>query len=187
MPKRFFELADDVELPRRWHLAMPRNAQGLKVDDGQFRRGYPVPLKERLRIPVEIAGTPLDFTEAGIRIPVVHVRVAPLLAELAPDDVQLIPVDVEGQPDQYLILVATRLIDCIDEKASRFDRWTPEEGVLHNIRRYSIMYELRIDKSKVGGARMFRVDGWRSSLIVSGEIKDALEHMGATGTRFEEV
>ena len=140
-----------------------------------------------MRIPVEIAGQPLDYTEAGINIPVVHVRVASMFAELAPDDVQLIPVDVESQPDQYLILVATRLIDCIDERASRFDRWTPEEGVLHNIRRYSIMYELRIDKSKVGGARVFRPEGWRSSLIVSGEIQDALERMGATGPRFEEV
>jgi hypothetical protein len=96
-------------------------------------------------------------------------------------------VDVESQPDQYLILVATRLIDCIDERASRFDRWTPEEGVLHNIRRYSIMYELRIDQAKVGSAQVFRLEGWTGPLIVSGEIQDALERIGATGTRFEEV
>jgi hypothetical protein len=47
MPKRFFELADDVNVPHRWHLAMPRDTQGLKVDDGQFRLGFPVLLKER--------------------------------------------------------------------------------------------------------------------------------------------
>ncbi|MBN1207619.1 MAG: hypothetical protein JXB05_22330 [Myxococcaceae bacterium] len=187
MPKRFFELSDDVELPHRWHLALPRDSHGQKVDDGQFRLGSPVHMGERLRIPVESAGKPLDFSEAGIRLPVVHVRVASVFSELAPDDVQLIPVDVEGQPDQYLILVATRLIDCIDEKASRFDRWTPEEGVLYSTRRYSIMYELRIDKAKVGSAQIFRCEGWRGALIVSGEIKDALDRMGATGTRFEEV
>jgi hypothetical protein len=187
MPKRFFKLVDDVNLPHRWHLAMPRDSQGLKVYDGQFRIGAPVHIQERLRVPVEIAGTPLYFTEAGIRIPVVHVRVASMFAELAPDDVQLIPVDVEGQPDQYLILVATRLIDCIDEKASRFDRWTPEEGVLHGIRRYSIMYELRIDKAKVGSAKVFRLEEWTGPLIVAEEIHDALKRMGATGTKFEEV
>jgi len=33
--------------------------------------------------------------------------------------VQLIPVDIQGYPDQYLILVATKLIRCIDEKASK--------------------------------------------------------------------
>jgi len=187
MPQRFFELADDVNVPHRWHLAMPRNSQGLKVDDAQFTDGKPLHIQERLRIPVESAGKPLDYTEAGLRIPVVHVRVASLFTQLAPEDMQLLPVDVEDHPDQYLILVATRLIDCIDEKASRFEPWTPEEGVLHTIRRYSIMYELRIDRAKVGSAKVFRLKDWEGPLIVSGEIKDALERMGATGTRFEEV
>ena len=105
MPLRFFELADDVKAPHRWHLNTPTDSQGLEVNDAQFTIGAPVHIQERLRIPVEIAGTPLDFTEANVGIPVVHVRVASLFAELAPDDVQLIPMDVEGQPEQYLILV----------------------------------------------------------------------------------
>ncbi|WP_093525628.1 imm11 family protein [Stigmatella erecta] len=183
MSQRFFELADDVNVPHRWHLDMPTNSHSEQVDDGQFRIGAPVHVKERLRIPIEIAGKPLDFTEAGIRIPVVHVRVASIFAELAPDDVQLLPVDVDGQPDQYFILVATRLIPCIDENASRFSR----PGVPDPVRRYSIMYALRTDKSKVGSAKVFRCEGWPGPLIVSGEIKDALDRMAATGTRFEEV
>jgi len=187
MPKRFFELSDDVELPRRWQLGMPRDSEGLKVDDGQFMCGVPVHIRERLRIPIEIAGKPVDFTEAGISIPVVHVRVASIFAELAGDDVQLLPVDVEGQPDQYLILVATRLIRCIDEKASRIRLWTHEDGAPHMIGRYASVRDLRIDKAKAGNAQVFRCEGWIGPLIVSGEIKDALERMGATGTRFEEV
>ncbi|WP_225410791.1 imm11 family protein [Stigmatella hybrida] len=187
MIKRFFELADDVNVPHRWHLAMPKDRQGLKVDDGQFRLGFPVLLKERLRIPIEIAGTPLDYTEAGIMIPVVHVRVASMFSELAPDDVQLLPVDVEGHPDQYLILVATRRIRCIDEQASRIELWTHEDGVPHKVGQYSSVRDMRIDKAKVGSAQVFRCEGWTGSLIVSREIKDALAAMGATGTRFEEV
>jgi hypothetical protein len=187
MQKRFFELSDDVELPHRWALAMPRDRQGLKVDDDPFMRGTPVHSKERLRIPIEIAGTPLDFTEAGIMIPVVHVRVAAVFAELAPDDVQLLPVDVEGQPDQYLILVATRRIRCIDESASRIRLWTHENGVPHKVGQYMSVRDLRIDKDKVGTAKVFRCEGWTGPLLVSGEIKEALERMGATGTRFEEV
>jgi hypothetical protein len=69
---------------------MPRTSQGLEVDDTQFTDGKPVHIQERLRIPVEIAGTPLDLTEAGLRIPVVHVQVASMFAELAPEDVQLL-------------------------------------------------------------------------------------------------
>src|SRR4051794_33122503 len=104
MPKRFFKLADDVYVPHRWHLDTPANSRSEQVDEGLFRRGAPVHITDRLRIPVEIAGQPLDFTFAAVGLPVVHVRVASMFAEMAPDDVQLIPVEVEGQPDQYLIL-----------------------------------------------------------------------------------
>ncbi|MBN1205880.1 MAG: hypothetical protein JXB05_13265 [Myxococcaceae bacterium] len=187
MSKRFFKLVDDVNFPQRWDLDTPTDRQGRKVDDAQFRLGAPVHIKERLRIPVEIAGKPLDFTEAGIRVPVVHVRVASMFAELAPDDVQFLPVDVEGQPDQYLILVATRLIRCIDEQASRIELWTHEDGVPHMVGQYSSVRDLRIDKAKVGSAQVFRLEGWTGPLIVSEAIHDALQRMGATGTRFEEV
>ena len=187
MPKRFFELSDDVELAHRWHLALPKDRHGQKVDDWQFRLGSPVHLSDRLRIPVETTGQPLDFTEAGIRLPVVHVRIASVFAGLAPDDVQLIPVDVEGYPDQYLILVATRLIPCIDETASRIELWTHEDGVPHKVGQYFSVRDLRIDKARAGSAKVFRCEGWPGPLIVSGEVKDALDGLGATGTRFEEV
>jgi hypothetical protein len=172
------------------HIPRTANLQPValeQVDDRQFRLGVPVHIQERLRIPVEITGTPLDYTEASVGLPVVHVRVASLFAELAQGDVQLLPVDVEGQPDQYLILVATRLIRCIDEKASRIRLWTHEDGVPRKVGQYASVRDMRVDKSKVGSAQVFRCEGWMGPLIVSGEIKDALERMGATGTRFEEV
>jgi hypothetical protein len=187
MPQRFFELADDVNVPHRWHLDTPTDSHGQEVDYWLFKRGEPVHIQERLRIPVEIAGRPLDFTEANVGVPVVHVRVASMFAELAPDDVQLIPVDVEGQPDQYLILVATRLIRCIDEKASRIRLWTHENGIPDMVGQFASVRDMRIDKAKVGSAQVFRCEGWEGPLIVSDRIKDALDRMGATGTRFEEV
>jgi len=187
MPQRFFELNDDVNVPHRWHLATPRDRQGREVDESQFTLGKPVPTMDRLRIPVEIAGKPLDYTEANVGLPVVHVRIASMFSELAPNDVQLIPVDVEGHPDQYLILVATRLIRCIDEKASRIRLWTHENGIPEMVGQYASVRDMRIDRAQVGSAKVFRPEGWTVSLIVAGEIHDALERMGATGTRFEEV
>ena len=187
MPKRFFELADDVNVPYRWHLATPTTRHGQKVDEALFMRGVPVHPQGHLNVPVEITGKALDFTQAGIGLPVVHVQVASLFAELAPGDVQLIPVEVEGHPDQYLILVATRLIRCIDEQASRIRLWTHEDGAPHMVGRYASVRDMRIDKAKVGSAQVLRCEGWTGPLIVSGEIHDALERMGATGTRFEEV
>ncbi|MDC0711777.1 hypothetical protein POL68_25130 [Stigmatella sp. ncwal1] len=40
-----------------------------------------------------------------------------------------------------------------------------------------------LNKAKMGNAKVSRPEGWEVVL----EIKDALERMGATGTRFEEV
>jgi hypothetical protein len=187
MPQRFFKLADDVYVPQRWHLASPIVSHGRKVQDWDFKRGTPIHVEGRLKIPIKIAGKPLDFSEAGLRVPVVHIKVASMLAERAPGDVQLIPADIEGQPDQYLVLVATRLIRCIDEEASEVSFWTPEHGVPDKVGQYMGVDRMRIDKAKVGNAKVFRPDGWEVVLIVSEEIKDALERMSATGTRFEEV
>jgi hypothetical protein len=39
----------------------------------------------------------------------------------------------------------------------------------------------------LGDAGVFRLEGWAGSLIVSENIKQALERVGATGVKFEEV
>jgi hypothetical protein len=187
MARRFFDLADDVYVPNRWHLDTPIDGQGRKVFDWDFTRGRPVHVEGRLKIPIEIAGMPLDFTEAGIGIPVVHVKMASMLAKQAAGDVQLIPAEIEGCPEQHFVLVATRLIRCIDEDASEVSFWTPEHGVPEKVGQYMGVDRLRIDKAKVGNAKVFRPDGWEVVLIVSEEIKSAMEGMGATGTRFQEV
>jgi hypothetical protein len=187
MSQRFFKLSDDRYVPHRWHLDTPIDRQGRAVFDWDFTCGEPVHVEGRLEIPVEIAGRPLDYSWAGTGVPVVHAKVASMLAERAPDDVQLIPVDIEGQPEHYCVLVATRLIRCIDEKASEVSLWTPEHGVPEKVGQYMGVDRLRIDKEKVGNAKVFRPEGWEVALIVAEEIKDAMERMGATGTRFEEV
>ena len=187
MSQRFFDLSDDVYVPHRWHLATPIDSQGRKVHDWDFKRGTPVHVEGALKIPVKVAGRALDFSEAGVRIPIVHVKVASLLSEVAAGDVQFIPAEIEGQPEQYLVLVATRLIRCIDERASRILLWTHEDGAPHKVGKYRDVRDMRIDKVKVGNAKVFRPEGWSGTLIVAEEIKDAMERMGATGTRFQEV
>jgi hypothetical protein len=187
MSRRFFRLIDDVYFPHRWHLATPIDRQGRKADCWDFTRGAPVRLKARLSVPIEETGQPLDYSEAGIMVPVVHVRLAAMLTELAPDDVQLFPVDIAGHPDQYLILVATRLIRCIDEPASKVRFWTPEHGVPDMVGQYIAVDNLHIDETKVGNAKVFRPEGWEVALIIAEEIKEALVRMKATGAKFEAV
>lgn len=190
MAKRFFELFDDMGLQGRWLLGDPTDSQGQEVDDPwQFTDGSPVQVEARLRIPIDHPGSPLDFSLAGVGVtPIVHEGVANIFAKLAPDDVQLFPVDVAGQSEPYFILVATRLIRCIDDEASEEVRyWRPEDGRPEKVGKYRAVSGMRIDPTKVGDAKVFRTWGWSSTLVVSEDIKEALEREGVTGAKFTEV
>ncbi|NMO18490.1 hypothetical protein HPC49_24345 [Pyxidicoccus fallax] len=188
MPVRFFDLAENVQAGN-WDLGDPLDERGHEVEDPWiFRAGRPVHVEGRLTIPVESPGKRLDFSTAGVGVtPVVHVKVAEIFKELAPNDVQLIPVHVKGHPDQYLILVATRLIHCIDEKASKVQFWKPEDGLPEKVGQYYAVDDLRIDPTQVGDAKVFRPEGWDIVLIVSEDIKQALERAKVTGVKFRQV
>ena len=190
MTMRYFKLSDDMSLQGRWLLRDPTDSQGQKVDDPwQFKAGGSVAIEERLKIPIYHPGSLLDFTLTDVGgAPVVHKRVASIFAELAPDDVQVIPVDVDVLLEPYCILVATRLIRCIDDNASEEVRyWKPEDGRPEKVGKYRAVYGMRIDPTKVGDAKVFRTWGWTGALIVSEDLKEALEYAGVTGCQFKEV
>lgn len=185
---RYFRLSDDVYLPGRWELGRLSDQRGEEVWPALLMRGEPAHIEGRIKTPVEIAGKPLDFSHAAMGIPVVHVRTASVFKELAAEDVQFFPVDIEGYPEQYLILNVTRVVKCIDDQASEEVRyWKPEDGRPEKTGQYRAVSGMRIDPTKVGDAKVFRTWGWTVALIVSEDIKEALEHAGITGVKFKEV
>ncbi|TQF11544.1 hypothetical protein FJV41_33635 [Myxococcus llanfairpwllgwyngyllgogerychwyrndrobwllllantysiliogogogochensis] len=189
MPTRYFRLSEDVQAGS-WFLGTPLDGQGQELEDmTEFTSGRPVHAHGSMTVPVRERGRPRDFSMAGAgRTPVVHVRVATLFAELAPDDVQLIPVEVQGFPDQYVMLVATKLVRCIDDKASEeILVWKPEDERPDKLGQYRSVYGMRIDRTKVGDTKVFRTWGWPVAFIVSEDIKVALERAKVTGAEFEEV
>lgn len=188
MPHRFFRLFDDVYVPKRWHLGSPLDAQGKEVDDfGYFTQGHAVNDPGQLRMSFDVPGKPLDYSLGGVNVPVLHPRVAQVFTELAPNDVQLLPVRLEEQPEPYFILVVTRRVRCIDEQASEVERWTAEEGLPEMVGQYRFVSNLHLDSSRIGDARVFRPEGWEVVIVISEEIKEALERIRATGVKFTEV
>lgn len=190
MTLRYFELRDDVYAPGRWELNDPTDQSGREVDNPwMFRKGEPVHLKERLKLPFTRPGRPLDFSMAGVGgAPVIHAKVAAILTRLSPSDVQLLPVDVASQSEPYFIANVTRVVRCIDDEASEEVRyWKPEDGRPEKVGKYRAVSGMRIDPAKVGDAKVFRTWGWTIALIVSEDIKEALERAGITGLSFREV
>ncbi|RKH14396.1 hypothetical protein D7Y13_39475 [Corallococcus praedator] len=189
MAARYFELRSDVQ-EENWYLDDPVDANSVEVDNPwMFGNGKPIPAPGYLRIPIMEPGRPQDFSLAGVGMtPIVHVKIATVLAERAANDVQLFSVDIQGHPDQYVLFVATKLIRCINEKDSEEIRfWEARHGQPERIGEYRSVYGMRIDPSKAGDAQLFRPWGWSIALIVSEDLKDALERTGATGMHFTEV
>ncbi|MCP3139300.1 imm11 family protein [Pyxidicoccus xibeiensis] len=189
-PVRYFDLHDDYRFPERVELSDPVSLEKVKVDSvWQFTSGARVTGLGKLRCAPQPPGVPLDFSLAGAGLtPIVSARVASIFRELAPDDVQLLPVEIEDRRERFFILVATRLLRCIDERAcTELRLYTPEDGLPERVGQYRTVRGLRVDPEKTAGARVFRSWGWPVSLIVSEGIKEALEHAGVTGARFAEV
>lgn len=188
---RYFDLFQDLYIPGIWYLDTPVDGNGQVIGTWVFTDGQPVSVKEPLRVALYRPGKPLDYSLADVgSVPVVTPRVASVLQALAPGDIQTFPIQVEGQPEPYVLINVTRLLKCIDNQASEYvEIWVPEDkndqperaGEYRNVR------GLRVDKSRVGDVKIFRTWGWNVALIVSEDIKNALEGIGATGMRFTEV
>jgi len=189
MNSQYFELNWDVYVPGRWYLDDPLDSDGTTVEPWEFSNGKRVDVKAPLRIPQYVPGCALDFSEfASNPIPVVNQRLAQLLTEKVPDDIQLITAHIDEVSEPYYVVNVLRFIRCIDDAASdEVEYWLPEDERPDKVGKYRVVSGLRIDPSKVEGAHLFRPWGWEVVLIVSAELKEAIEALGVIGAKFDPV
>jgi hypothetical protein len=77
-------------------------------------------------------------------------KVASILTALAPEDSQLIPVDVGSQQEPHFIRNALRVVKCIDDAAwEEVQHWMPEDGRPERVGTYRAVYGMRIDSWRV--------------------------------------
>lgn len=187
--KRYYQLRDDMSVPGRWHLGNPVDSQGKEVAVWQFTQGKLLPEQGRLRFQLEVAGHPLDFSLDTLATPLVHPRVVGLFQKWGlQQEVQFIPIEVEGQQEPWFILNALRVIPCIDvTRSDEVQRWAPEDGRPEKVGQYRSVIGLRVDPTQVGEARIFRPWGWTVALLVSEDLKQSMEAENLTGTKLIQV
>ncbi|HZI04859.1 MAG TPA: DUF1629 domain-containing protein [Archangium sp.] len=184
----YFELSSNMRIPGRWVLKSPMDEQGQEVEPWQFSEGRVLAFQSELRLPVSLPGRELDFSLTGLGVVVVHDRVVQLFTRMGIEGVQFLPARVEGHSGPYFILNALRVIRCIDDvRCEEVRYWKPEDGQPEKVGEYRVVAGMRIDPTKVGEVRIFRPWGWPVALIISEDLKQALEAEGITGTRFVEV
>ncbi|MBZ4330312.1 hypothetical protein K8556_05770 [Corallococcus sp. AS-1-12] len=174
----------------QWLLATPTRDSGQAFDEPwMFTDGRVLPDSGLARSWVTHPGVRRTFVFAGVEeTPIVSEAVANVFRALAPGDVQLFPMSIEGEADPFFVVNATKVVDAIDEARCRevhhYDEGThpPEfEG------EYNWIYGLRIDPAKTEGAQVFRLKKLKVAFIVSEDVKNALEAVGNLGVSFERV
>jgi len=185
----YYELLSNMRLRGRWVLADPVDEHGQEVDPWQFDKGRFLPPQGKLVLRQAHAGIALDFSFTTLTIPVVHGRVVSFCERLGlQQQVQFLPVQVEGQSEPYFILNVLRIIRCIDDaRCEEVRYWREEDGDPERVGKYEVVAGMRIDPSKVGDSHIFRPWGWTVALVISERLKHAMKEEGITGTEFVEA
>jgi hypothetical protein len=183
----FYELCDDVESPGRWYLDGVIAPGAQDIDPRDFNEGQWMNAPSSLTVRVRNDGRPLDFTFADFRMPVVTRTVGAMIADIAPNAVQCIPVTVAGQQQPYDILNVTSRCRCIDESRSSIVRWTPRDGRPDKVGQYRMITTLRVDRVQAAGKQIFRCEGWKIVVIVSEQLKDLFDRNRISGVCFRPV
>ena len=185
----YYELLSDMRLRGRWVLADPIDEHGQEVDPWQFGDGCFLPPQGKLVLRQAHPGGALDFSFTTLAIPVVHGRVVSLCERLGmQEQVQFLPVEMEGQSELFFILNVLRVIRCIDDaRCEEVQYRRAEDGDSERVGQYEVVAGMRIDPSKVGDSHLLRPWGWTVALVISERLKHAMEEEGLTGTKFVEA
>lgn len=166
----------------RWFLGTV-TVDGQYIVANTFRRGEQwsggIPM-----FPVDEDGPPVDVSFTAHGEPIVTQSIGALIEQLAPGQVQRIPVMIEGGPpgiEPREVLNALACVPCLDTSRSYTLPDPSRPG------HYRSVANLHLRAEATGGLDVFRVDEWSVALIVREKIKEALERVKATGLRFKEV
>jgi hypothetical protein len=174
----FFQLDPDV-VHGAWRI--------LTFDQGQdaaklvmaLNSGQPAVLGGILRLRRTFSGPPVDVCFVPPNIPVVSARASAILRKLAAADVQLYPVQIDSSASEFQLVNIRRSFDCFDESHSILSRTETGEIVA--------VVQLAIRPAAVEEARIFRMVGRTSVIIIDEQLRTGFADAAITGVEFTPV
>jgi len=95
-------------------------------------------------------------------------------------------VQVESVEEPYAILNVTRVVDCIDEERTLGYKYSTDDHARPDLAgQWKSFLEPRLDSSRIGPARIFRLQGHIESLVVDQDVKALIESADAVGLYFK--
>ena len=188
---KFFDFTSDNygSTPHdRWQIGIrPTLDSGEWWDVWAYSRGEPAS-PPPYPFTISAAGPRSEINLTWHQMCVVSTRIAEAIVETAERDIQLIPVSIAGDSDEWCLVNPLWIIDCLDHERSIITNYYPDDfeqpakaGTPRGILR------LVIDPERVGNHDLFRVKDWTMAIIVSDRLRLALEETWALGLRFEQV
>jgi len=184
---RYFDLVDDMSMRMRgrWYIGEVLLPDGTEPElRGGIRLDDPRPLHAS----ITHIGYVLEWCHTSFGVPIATKALADAIRSVVGPDVQCIPVTIGGQSGM-MVLNALRVIRCVDEQRSEFQKFTEDDSVRPDLAgQYRSVSKLVLDKSAIPpDAHFFRIkDSW-IELIVSEVVKNAMERVGCYGAEFVEL
>jgi hypothetical protein len=183
----YYEIfADDKNFGNRWFLGEPHDSSGQEIDARLFRYGVPYIGLPPKTVPIDHAGTEVALNLGAFDMPVVRDDVRKAIASVTTDGYELYPVEISGLGSRYWILNVSTRVDCVDEAASIFRKWLPEDERPDRLGAYRSLSILKIDSQRVHN-HIFRLKGWEIAVIVSDPIRKALMKINDLGVVFSKA
>lgn len=130
------------------------------------------------------SGTAHDWNWWPLDIPFLRTAVAGRIRDIAPEDVELLPLEIGGLRESFSVILI-RARECVDEERSIFRRWTHADSVRpETVGKYRALDRLVIDPERVKGSHLFRVAGYEVTLIASEYFLKTAKRAGWTGLDF---
>jgi hypothetical protein len=179
-------LVDDSNFGNRWFLGEPSDSSGQEIDARLFRYGMPYHGQPPKFIPVDRVGVEVGLSLAAFDMPVIREDVREAIESVTTDGYELYPVEIGDSHSRFWILNVTTRVDCVDESASVFRKWLPEDDRPDRLGAYHSISTLRIDSRRVAGD-ILRLKGWEVAMIVSDRMRNALMKITDLGVMFSET
>jgi hypothetical protein len=185
MTSSFFRVLADPK-KSRWFLDEPLSATGQVIDARQFTQGSRYEGPTPMSVPIAQPGPVVNFNLAAFDMPVTSEHIAGILRQFS-HDFQCFPIAVDKNKTSFQIVNATARVKCLDESRSEIVKWKPEDGRPERVGCYRMVTNLWIEPRACRNQHVFRVEGWEIALIVSDEVKEAIESTPDLGVVFGPV
>lgn len=189
----FYEITFQDNDEAAWELVVPL-ANDVWTEAWCFTKGRWVDsLPQHLKLEVFSDGHPVDFNISSFHIPVISANMGRILDKLVCHEIQRIPIAVADAVGQWEILNILNAVDCIDTRRSIIDYYPASSADpaihlnSHLIGQPRGVRKLAIDNSLVRNHQIFRLRSWPLPIIVSDEIRIAVESAKLTGCQFLNV